>query len=159
MESVSTKQDNGKFLLLLQPRNRRMVYSSREHCLSEMVWPPNVEITTDASNINKQFHRLTARPLVRPLEFRVNVSLPPPHRHLTSVFSAMIYRRGTVSVTSCRHCAIGNGRYPECVRILERDMTAYEEFLSGACANGLPMAATRCTPSKKGKSKFSRSLD
>ena len=79
---------------------------------------------------------------------------------MTSLISAILYRRGTVLIIFCGHCATGIGRSPERVRVVASDLTADEtDTFSGACANCLPMAAIRCTLSKNGKSKLRRSVD
>ena len=61
----------------------------------------------------------------------------------------MICRRADIASTLCLHCARGNRRFTDCVRIRPRRSGAFpDDFFNGACANYLPSAATTCSLGK-----------
>ena len=98
-------------------------------------WPSDFGLAPLPSNTNKQISRLYALPAMRPLQFREGLkSLPPPFGHATSLASAMLYRRGAVMSEPCLNCAKGNGRFQECVRIVEPGKVWELDFFSGGCA-------------------------
>lgn len=102
-----------------------------------IVWSTNIK--------HRGLQRLTLLPVLRNLSFRPDASLPAPFDHQSLLNSTMLFRRGEIAATSCLHCARGNDRYIECVRIRPRDGAPFLDFFFGACANCLPNSATSCS--------------
>ena len=48
----------------------------------------------------------------------------------------------------CQNCAKGNGRFRDCVRVVEPGKTWELDFFSGGCANCIPSGANKCSLSK-----------
>lgn len=87
--------------------------------------------------------------MLRNLSFRPDTSLSTSFNHLSSLNSAMLFRRGEIASTSCLHCARDNDRYTECVRIRSRDEGSFpDDFFSDAYASCLLNFTTSYSHSK-----------